>query len=1232
MAKKAPRPWRTVTIAGGAAAFLLLLGLSLPHLINLRPIKERIVAELSQRIGAPIRVRQINLALLPTPRVRLEQVSVSLGETAAGTVDSISAYPELFPLLTGAVNIRSLRIVRPKFQLKPVTAPSFDAEVRTAQGPEESTGDSIVRKLQAIRLRSPARSIQVEDGQVEYLGGPAGTYRLEQINGRFDVSPGQLQLEADCRSNLWRHVALMLNMDDRAKMEGAVRLDGFQPQPLYDHLFPAANLKLSEAQMDLAAKFKSDAFTNFELDLQGSNAKLGLTKLGETIPISGRNFSIFAQSNRQKTVIQLQELVLDAPQLSLSGAFTKQSSPAPFELALDGRNVDVDAVRHAALALLGEYADTRKIFEILVGGTVPAISFSTHGNQLHELGKAENIVITGSMTRGKLFIPKARLDLTEVYGDVVITKGILEGKDLRAELGNSKGSEGNLRVGLVGKNAPFHLDIKIMADLVQLPPILLRIVKNKTFIAELEKIKSFEGSARGRMVLGDSLDSMDAVVDVADIKLTSVYERLPYPLAISGGNFFYNETKKIVALKDIKGSLAGSNFSAFSGELTWSKEMQLKIAARKSSLLVREIYPWIVSHPKLEQKLKEFKFDGGAIGVDSLSLKGPLLQPEKWDFDCSGSIQDLAVDWTLFPDTLWIAGGRFKAAPHKLVFTDARTRILDSSLTASATLHQFLEGFNGAELDASGEIGEKTIKWIADLRHIPRELNARPPLTVANGRLVWKRNTETSFSAELLPTGGPRVSIDQTWQQERLIIRKLFIEDDESVASITLDLQPKAFDLGFSGNLTKATADKLLQDNQILTGWVRGDFNARVQLERNIESTATGSLRGEGLRLPVMDGLERVDQFSISAAQNLLNVDSATVYWQNNAFRLNGKVTFSSAGLLLDMNAAVDEILWGKIDELMNAVKKNGGQSKQFKNLQMLGIVRLDAGAFGFGKFTWRPFHADVQFKSSGTEILVTQADLCSLKTPGTIKWAGGKLTLNLKPRAEHQQLNATLACLVDMEGLMEGPYSFHGEIKGDSGQQTFVRSLQGPIAFTAENGRIYRFTLIERLFSVLNFTEIFRGKLPDLRQEGFGYELVEVDGSLEDGRLKIEEAVIEGNSVEMVGRGWVDLKTREVDLTVLVAPLKTLDALLGYVPLISGILGRIASVPVRVTGTLTNPVIIPLSPTAVGAELLETMRKTVQLPLRLIQPLMPSANGKTDNNNNNVDGQEAPPSAANQP
>ena len=50
----------------------------------------------------------------------------------------------------------------------------------------------------------------------------------------------------------------------------------------------------------------------------------------------------------------------------------------------------------------------------------------------------------------------------------------------------------------------FHLDIMVDADLVQLPPVLKRLVKNNSFIKQLDLIKDLKGKATGRLVLGAS--------------------------------------------------------------------------------------------------------------------------------------------------------------------------------------------------------------------------------------------------------------------------------------------------------------------------------------------------------------------------------------------------------------------------------------------------------------------------------------------------------------------------------------------------------------------------------------------------------------------------------------------------------------------------------------------------------------------------------------------------------
>ncbi|MDP3284936.1 MAG: hypothetical protein Q8M56_10965, partial [Desulfobacterales bacterium] len=59
------------------------------------------------------------------------------------------------------------------------------------------------------------------------------------------------------------------------------------------------------------------------------------------------------------------------------------------------------------------------------------------------------------------------------------------------------------------------------------------------------------------------------------------------------------------------------------------------------------------------------------------------------------------------------------------------------------------------------------------------------------------------------------------------------------------------------------------------------------------------------------------------------------------------------------------------------------------------------------------------------------------------------------------------------------------------------------------------------------------------------------------------------------------------------------------YIPLVNRILdGNIISIPFRVTGKLEDPDVIPLSPTAVGSGLLNMLQRTIELPIKIMQPM----------------------------
>ncbi|MDY0038799.1 MAG: hypothetical protein RBS57_00690 [Desulforhabdus sp.] len=76
---------------------LLLIIVLVPILINLQTFKGKVEQDLSHRIGGTITGGRIEIALLPTPHVLFRDVSFSVGDAAAGTLESFSVYPDCFP-------------------------------------------------------------------------------------------------------------------------------------------------------------------------------------------------------------------------------------------------------------------------------------------------------------------------------------------------------------------------------------------------------------------------------------------------------------------------------------------------------------------------------------------------------------------------------------------------------------------------------------------------------------------------------------------------------------------------------------------------------------------------------------------------------------------------------------------------------------------------------------------------------------------------------------------------------------------------------------------------------------------------------------------------------------------------------------------------------------------------------------------------------------------------------
>jgi hypothetical protein len=230
----------------------------------------------------------------------------------------------------------------------------------------------------------------------------------------------------------------------------------------------------------------------------------------------------------------------------------------------------------------------------------------------------------------------------------------------------------------------------------------------------------------------------------------------------------------------------------------------------------------------------------------------------------------------------------------------------------------------------------------------------------------------------------------------------------------------------------------------------------------------------------------------------------------------------------------------------------------------------------------------------------------------GVVKVTDQELSLDVQPISRSRELESTAKCLLDETVRVTGDFELKGRIFAEAKPKDLFPALRGNLEFQAKDGQISYFVWLDRILEFVNLTEVYKGKVPDIKKEGLPYKLFTVIGSLQDGKLIIKEATLDGHTLQLAGQGEVYLAEGNVGFTVLVAPLRTVDRIINLIPLVRYILaGTLLTVPVKVSGDLKDPKVTALSPSAVGSELLGIMTRTLRLPLRIIQPLLPKKNSE---------------------
>jgi hypothetical protein len=461
----------------------------------------------------------------------------------------VKVYPSLLHLLMTQFVAQRMALIEPQLTLRLPGRPkrSFDLEEL-----EREISSAVAQFVRDI----PVRKIDVTDGSAEIGIANQPVIDLQEVAVQSVSSPGELSFEISGRSALWDRLSLEGKIfPEHLVSQLNVAVVGLRISQLLQFLPTQMATPMSEGEASFRVKIASVGLRQVKAAVDGSTGPITLIRQNRTAKLQIEHVKSAVVYADEGFKIDIEELDLGSPHLKASGQI--KIDPAAVSTEIKARNIDITEISDLALRMVDGVEGLEEIRRYLPAGILSEINVQSAGRSIADLMRSKNIVLSGLLRDGKIFIPGPELELVNVTGAVRFAAGNLQAKDITANLGTMKAWNGRLTLGFRGKRSPFHFDTAVHTRASELRSVILKLVRDEALRAELLKIRDLEGELSGRLVLGETIDAISPVVEISKTDIRATYA--PLPIAITGGRLNYN--RKTISLEHAEGSVGRSNFT-----------------------------------------------------------------------------------------------------------------------------------------------------------------------------------------------------------------------------------------------------------------------------------------------------------------------------------------------------------------------------------------------------------------------------------------------------------------------------------------------------------------------------------------------------------------------------------------------------------------------------------------------------------------------------------------------
>jgi uncharacterized protein involved in outer membrane biogenesis len=217
---------------------------------------------------------------------------------------------------------------------------------------------------------------------------------------------------------------------------------------------------------------------------------------------------------------------------------------------------------------------------------------------------------------------------------------------------------------------------------------------------------------------------------------------------------------------------------------------------------------------------------------------------------------------------------------------------------------------------------------------------------------------------------------------------------------------------------------------------------------------------------------------------------------------------------------------------------------------------------------------------------------------------AGSPPLLKISGHLKNFDATAVYRQLLKKRGLITGTLDGDFFLQGRAGKEFLPTSLGG-FHMEVKKGVLHKFQVLSKVFSLLNVSQIFSLKLPDMSLHGMPFDRLTGSFTLRKGILSTDDLTVDSQAMNLSLVGRMNLRDQKIDLVMGVKPLKTVDKIITHIPiagwLLTGKEKALITAYFKIKGKSDDPQVDPIPITSISHKVLGIFKRIFGLPEKVI-------------------------------